>query len=517
MHRRHARTITHTRVVDLSELARLRTPRADFLAEVAGEAPDTFDLATGPFHSYRRELHVESADERARVTETFRYEIAAPMWRVLFRIPVARQLRHRSAEGHTPWWAPPAKLDARASTVLALLCTVSMVCGYLGTVITQTITFAADEFHNDKGAQGNTLAAVRVGILLSMVIVTAADRHGRRVFTAWGTIVACVFTALGAASINLWTLGASQTIARGITTAVAILVTIIAAEELPAGARAYGLSVLTLVAGLGAGMAVWVLPVADLDVRAWRIVYVVPLLALPLMWHVVRELPETRRFEVAVTNRDTSSLPRGRLAMLAVSGFLILAFRTPASQLQNDFLRDERGFNAARITIFTVVTSTPIGIGVFLGGRLADRRGRRVVGAVSMVFGSIAIVISFLTHGWPMWVWQLVGIVIGAGTIPALGVYGPELFGTRSRGRANGLVSIAGVVGSALGLVIASHLADHVGLGKALAVLSIGPLLVAGLVLLAYPETAHLELEQINPTNDTVAPAISPGDEGSCA
>ncbi len=134
-----------------------------------------------------------------------------------------------------------------------------------------------------------------------------------------------------------------------------------------------------------------------------------------------------------------------------------------------------------------------------------------------MVFGSIAIVISFLTHGWPMWVWQLVGIVIGAGTIPALGVYGPELFGTRSRGRANGLVSIAGVVGSALGLVIASHLADHVGLGKALAVLSIGPLLVAGLVLLAYPETAHLELEQINPTNDAVTRAISPGDEGSCA
>ena len=105
-----------------------------------------------------------------------------------------------------------------------------------------------------------------------------------------------------------------------------------------------------------------------------------------------------------------------------------------------------------------------------------------------------------------MWVWQFAGIVIGAGTIPALGVYGPELFGTRTRGRANGFVSIAGVLGSTLGLLVASHLADRVGLGKALAVLSIGPLLVAGLVMLVYPETAHLELEQINPGDEASRP-----------
>jgi hypothetical protein len=76
-------------------------------------------------------------------------------------------------------------------------------------------------------------------------------------------------------------------------------------------------------------------------------------------------------------------------------------------------------------------------------------------------------------------------------------------------------VSIAGVAGSTLGLVVASHFADHVGLGKALAVLSIGPLLVAALVMLAYPETAHLELEQINPTDDAVAPTGTSGDEPS--
>ena len=504
----HARTFTHTRVVlacDLEALlGQLRTPRTDIVAEVAGFEPDTFVLGSGPFHEYRRALRVEAREDDAVVTETFTYSIAAPLWRALFRLPVARVLRRRPAAGHAPWWAPPARLDARSSTVLALLCTLVLVCGYLGTVITQTITFAAKEFGNDKGAQGNTLAAVRIGIFVSMTIVTLADRRGRRAFTVWGTVAACVFTVLGAASIDLWTLGATQSIARGMTTAVAILITIIAAEELPAGARAYGLSVLTLAGGLGSGMAVWVLPVADLNVRAWRVVYVVPALAIPLVWHVIRELPETNRFIVAAAHGPdhATAMSRNRLLVLAVSALLVLAFRTPASQLQNEFLRDERGFDATRITLFTLATSTPIGVGVFLGGRLADRRGRRVVGACAMVVGSTAIVASFSSHGWPMWVWQLVGVVIGAATIPALGVYGPELFGTRSRGKANGLVSIAGVAGSTLGLLVASHLSDRIGLGKSLAILSVGPLLVAGLVLVAYPETAQLELEQINPDDD---------------
>ncbi len=496
------RTIVQRRAVDPGELdtvlEALRRPRADIVVErPSTDNPDAFELAGGPFDHYRRELRLEPG----AVVETFTYGIAAPVWGILFRHPVARTLRRRPER--TPWWAPPARLDARASSVLALLCTVSLVCGYLGTVITQTITFAADEFGNDKGDQGVALASVRVGVFVSMSILAAADRRGRRALTSWGTMAACGFTVLGGFSVDLWTLGASQTIARGITTAVALLVTIVAAEELPAGARAYGLSVLTLTAGLGAGMAVWVLPVADLDVRAWRIVYLLPALAVPLLLHVVRRLPETHRFAVANPG-PRAPMPRGRLAVLGVSALLLTVFRTPASQLQNEFLRDERGYDATMISLFTLVTSTPIGLGVFVGGRLADGVGRRMVAAVSLVVGAVLIVVSFLTHGWQMWVFQLVGLVVGAATVPALGVYGPELFGTRARGTANGIVTVAGVLGSTIGLIVASVLSDSLGLGKSLAIFALGPIVVAGLVVAAYPETAHLELEQINPGDTPV-------------
>ena len=79
-------------------------------------------------------------------------------------------------------------------------------------------------------------------------------------------------------------------------------------------------------------------------------------------------------------------------------------------------------------------------------------------------------------------------------------MYGPELFPTSLRGRANGVIAVLGVVGTVIGLVVAGVLSDRWdGLGPALAVLSVGPLIVGVLVLVAYPETAHHELEELNP------------------
>jgi hypothetical protein len=56
------------------------------------------------------------------------------------------------------------------------------------------------------------------------------------------------------------------------------------------------------------------------------------------------------------------------------------------------------------------------------------------------------------------------------------------------------------VAGSAAGLLAAGVLTDALGnLGRALAVLAIGPAILAVLVLTRYPETARLELEDLNP------------------
>ncbi|MGQ0434660.1 MAG: MFS transporter [Microthrixaceae bacterium] len=486
-----------TRTLDPGSAAaeQAREPRDDVVIEAPSE-DGSFAAAVGPFSTYRRSL---SDEPDGAVCEVIDYRLAPLVWQVPFGLLYRHSLKHPPRRGHRPFWAPPETTDAVASTAIGALCIVAVVFGYLGTLLTQTITFAADELHASKADQGATLAAVRVGVLGALALTALADRRGRRTVLLGAAVVACLVSALGAFAPDLVTLGLSQTVVRGLATAGTVLLTVIAAEEMPAGSRAFGVSLLIKAGALGVGVCLGALPLADIGTTSWRLLYALPLFGLPLLRHVARHLHESRRF--AVTHVVVSMAGHGRrFWLLATSALLLNLFTAPASQFMNEFLRDERGFSAARISLFTILTNTPGVIGIIVGGRLADTRGRRMVGSVGVSGGVALTVAMVLSGGWPMWALSVLGAMIGAATVPALGVYGPELFPTSLRGRANGIIAILGVVGGVSGLLIAGVLSDRWGsLGPALAVVSIGPALMAILVLTAYPETAHRELEELNP------------------
>jgi predicted MFS family arabinose efflux permease len=518
-------TVLNSVVLDRAGLDKLLRPRMDVVTEQVGDGgdpgtgPETgtvtarFEAAVGPLRTYERTVEARPrADGRFDVTERSHFELAIPLWGIVF-VPgyrhELRRLDRRDSPRH-PWWAPPDRVDARAARILGLLCTVSLVVGYLGTVVTQTITYATDGFGASDSAQGNLLAAVRVGVLLALVIVALADRRGRRRLVLGATIASCAFTALGALAPSMIVLGATQVVSRGLSMSVVMLITVIAAEEMPAGSRAYAVSVMTMTGALGAGMCLWALPLTGLGDNAWRLLYVIPLLGIPVTLWVARYLPESRRF--ARPHRDVAVL-RGhgrRMALLGASFFLISSFGAPATQLMNDFLKDERGFSASRIALFTMLTTTPGGIGLVAGGRMADVRGKRLIVAVGVAGGAALTLASFMSEGWPMWVWNLFGTILAAAAGPALGMYGPELFPTSARGRANGIIQTVSVAGSALGLVFAGRMLDSGGLASAMRPLLIGPLIVAVLVLLFFPETARRELEELNPEDQGPGLPVSP-------
>lgn len=512
-------------VVDQAGVDAWLTERDDIVVEVrdrndgdAGVATDgvrtaRFSAEAGPVRAYRREVTVTPlGDGRHEVVSDARFGLAIPYFGFLFVPGVRRALRRvPRRDGRQPWWAPPDRLDERAAGILGVLAAASLVAGYLGTLLTQTITYAVDDFGiTSDRAQGTALATVRVGIALALVLVAVADRKGRRLVLLVAATGGCLFAATGALAPSLAWLTASQTAARAFSTALALLIAIVAAEEMPRGSRAYAISVLGMAAALGAGLCVMLLPLADLGDRAWRILYLVPLLALPLVRGISKRLPESRRFGAPHSNVGLAG-HGGRLALLAASAFLLSLFTAPASQFQNEFLRDERGFSAAGIAAFTILTNTPGGIGIVIGGRLADVRGRRIVGAVGLVGGVGATVLMYLSDGPAIYVWSVIGAIVGAATVPALGVYGPELFPTSLRGRANGAIGMFGVLGASAGLLAAGSLSDRFGgLGPALSLLAIGPIVLVALVLVAYPETAHRELEDINPEDKLPTSAAKP-------
>ncbi|HEX8803729.1 MAG TPA: MFS transporter, partial [Acidimicrobiales bacterium] len=339
----------------------------------------------------------------------------------------------------------------------------------------------------------------RLGGLLAIGLGALADRRGRRRILLV-SLLACVGSSvLGGLSPSLPFLAATQVVNRGAWAAAAILVAVIAAEEMPKGSRAYALSLVAMSSALGAGMALWILPVADLDIRAWRVLYLVPLAFLPLVVRVGRLVPESRRY--VRPHRTVGLAGHGRrLWLLATAAFLLNVFVAPETQFRNEFLRDERGMAAAAISLFVLATATPGGIGIVAGGRLADTRGRRVVGATAAVAGTLLVTLSFTLTGAGMWVAATLGTIAFAALEPTIRVYGPELFPTSLRGKASGILSTTAMAGGVVGLVSAGVLVEALGsFGRALAVLALGPCVTAVLILLRFPETARRELEDLNP------------------
>jgi MFS family permease len=472
------------------------TPRDDLLREDP-EPDGSFSCAEGPFRSYRRTVE----DHGDHMVETSTYHLAIPWFAWLFAWPVRSTLRRRPETrfaGLRVWWAPPDRLDARAATVLGLLAAASIIYGYVNTLFTQTITFAADEFGSSDAAQGVAGAIVRCGIVFAIALVFLADRKGRRLMLLIAAVLAPVLCGLGALAPSLVWLTVTQTLGRPVGIALLLLVGIVAAEEMPRSSRAYAVSVVALAGGLGAGLCLVALPLADIGVRGWRLVYIVPLAFLVIAWDLRRRLPETRRF--VAPHVTAPVLQRRRFALLAASGLLTNLLIAPASFFNNRYLKDVRGYSAAKISLFNLVTNTPGGVGVVAGGKLADVHGRRVVGAVALFFGSVFTIVQFAVGGWPMWLASTIGAVVGGAGIPALGVYGAELFPTGNRGRAAGLISMLSLVGSSIGLLAAGWALDQeFGYGAVMGVLAGGPLIVAALVVVFYPETAHHELEDLNP------------------
>ena len=109
-----------------------------------------------------------------------------------------------------------------------------------------------------------------------------------------------------------------------------------------------------------------------------------------------------------------------------------------------------------------------------------------------------------------MWMWSVIGGIVGGLTVPALGVYRPELFPTGLRGKAAGILELIGVCGSAVGLIFVGHLADRWGsFAGPIAIVGCAALAVAVLVVVAFPETAQRSLEELNP-EDAEAPELTP-------
>jgi len=498
---RSAGTITQVWPAGSPEAVAASGTRHDVLDEVRAE-DGSFQQDVGPFRSYRREI-ATAAD--GSVTETTSYRLSIPWFGWLFALPIRRAIRHRRpAESGHPWWAPPDRLSERQVRTLALLAVAASSATFANTLFTQTANFAADSFGVLNTGQSIGGAMVRIGVVISLPFAILADRLGRRrtiVLLAWLTPLFC---ALGALAPNFGLLVASQTVARPLGIALALLAGVAAAEDMPRSSRAYAVSVLAMSAGLGAGVAVAALRLTDIGDDGWRLVYLLSLVWLPIAVSLGRHLTETRRFETV--HPISPPLNRRRLGLISLVALTSNLFVAPASFFQNRYLDDVRGYSGGGIALFTLATGTPASIGLIVGGQLADTFGRRRLIAICTPISTVCLVSAFLVSGPAMWAVSLMGGFMAAVAYPAYAVYRTEMFPTGNRGTANGLITATALLSGSVGILLVGYLRDRgYSFGTLIGALAVGQLLAAYIAYRRYPETAHLELEALNPGDPVIS------------
>lgn len=384
-----------------------------------------------------------------------------------------------------------------------MLAIASIPFAYVNTLFTQTVSFAADDFGRSDADIGLGAAIIRWGVVIVPPIALLADRLGRRTVLLAAAWAAPLTAALGAAAPSYEWLVASQAVARPLALVINVMILVVLTEEVSSETRARSLAYVAIASSVGSGVAVAALPLADVAAGSWRLLYVFSLAWLPVAYVLQRTLRETARFVRVQASPEAARVARvapSRFVVQVVAAFLISVFVGSASVYLVNYLRDVRDYDALGVSLFTIGTALPAGAGLLIGGRLADVRGRRVAGAVTLALGTVLVAASFATSGATMWLAEMLGGVCLGIAYPALGVYRGEMFPTAHRGGGAATVTASNLIGGSAGLVAAGQLLDAGwSYGRVMGTLAVAPIVVSVLVLASFPETAHRELEEISP------------------
>ncbi|MDQ2725132.1 MAG: MFS transporter, partial [Actinomycetota bacterium] len=224
-----------------------------------------FEQAEGPLQHYERcvEVHPRS-DGLVEVNQSVSMRLGLPGFSWLFALPLRSRMARIGRDERIPWWAPPARVPRRAAVVLATLCLLTVVVGYLSDLLADTMTYAGGDFHVGKSGQGIALGVVEAGAVGALVLLYLADRRGRRPVLVATLVASAVASTVGAIAPSLVFLTVSQLVAASLVGASLVIIGVMAAEEMPAGSRAWALGVIGMSFGLGSGLTLVALPIADL-------------------------------------------------------------------------------------------------------------------------------------------------------------------------------------------------------------------------------------------------------------
>jgi putative MFS transporter len=394
-------------------------------------------------------------------------------------------------------------LTAYQRRLFAFLGVATFFEGYDFFALTQVLPSIRTSFGLDRAEAGYLVGAINLGTLLAYLLVSRADRWGRRRVLSVTILGYALFTFLSGLAPNVWVFGGFQLLARIFLIGEWATSMVIAAEEFPAERRGTVLGVISATSSLGAVICAGVVPIVT-RLASWRAVYLVGVVPLLLMAWARRDLRETKRYEASQVSRERPLLAifrtphRRRVFELAAIWFFTYVCTQNAVTFWKDYaLREVHLADSAAAVVVTLgaVVSMPL---VFFAGKLFDVIGRKPGAAfvyATVVAGVLGV---YLFESQGLLIVSMIVAMFGlSAVLTLLNTVTTELFPTELRGDAfvwsNNVLGRIGYVASPF---VLGELARDRGWGPVLRGSIVFPALSLVLLLVWLPETRGRELEQ---------------------
>ncbi len=388
-------------------------------------------------------------------------------------------------------------MDAADRRLLGFLGLAIFFEGYGRNLVAVALPFIGTDLEAPSDALSWALAAIAAGSLGVLVLGPVADRIGRRRLLLVSILLYAVFGAATATATSVATLVAWQLAARVFQEGALFTAAVLAAEETRPTSRAAGQGLLGTANALGAGSAGLLLAAIAWVPGGWRglcLVSLVPLLLAPLLR---RQVPESRHW--LAWSGPAVRLPppayRGRVLAALVVVALAMSYDVAAFAFATYVPISVHGWSAGAASALYIGAGA-VGLpGAALGGILADRHGRRPIGALFLVGLTLAELLFFLGGELALWPGFAAMVFFQGGKMTVIRAWAAELFPTSFRGAAAGWLIAAGALGGVTGLALAGALARATGgIDTALAIVALAGPVAAAAVLAWLPETRGLDL-----------------------
>jgi len=450
---------------------------------------------------------------------------------------------------------PPAGVEAERVTpylglLFVLLSTATLFDGFDAAMLSFAAPEARATLDISRSEWGIVNGLTRMGVMASFLFMFLADRRGRRAMMMLTVVGFTVFNGLTAVVTDKYEFTLCQFFARLFLTAEYSLAVIMIGEEFPTRSRGRAIAILTSLATVGVmvmaklqpyvllgegdpdnvvhATGAWIVANAQillgqpLDGENWRALYALSIFPLILVLVLRLAMRETRRFEA--TQESTASAPkrswrelmhdaaipwqkryRARTAVVALLWNCVHLVTGPSVVYWVIFAREDIGLTPAQVGDIVFWGYGGGVAGHFVAGYLIDRIGRKWTCAGFYVLAAISI---FFLYQIPtlagQYFWMIATVFSFGAANTSTHVYASELFPTEIRATGYGwTTNLIGRVTEVVTPMAIGFLIAPLGISNAIAVVAIGPILGAALVLRFAPETRGLTLEEISETLET--------------